>query len=476
MSTAKPVIFLAFANDYSDDQTRYLRELREETRALQAILEEAQQQGWCEVVVRPYATIDDILDVFLNYPDRIAIFHFAGHANGYQLLLESAEGQVAVADAGGLAAFLGQQEGLQLVFLNGCSTRQQVEGLLEVGIPAVIATSWAIDDRTAVDFASRFYAGLAKKAPLRRAYNQAEAAIKIVQGNDFRGALRRVQEAPQDSWPWGLYSQEGSEVADLWSLVTYDQFQPGQSLLPYEPETVLIPAGPFVMGSAETEEGAKDYEMPQHTVELPAYRIGKYPVTNGEYAEFIRQTGQPVAHTAGWEGQIPTEDKLDHPVIGITWYNALAYCKWLSEQTGRAYTLPVEAQWEKAARGADGRIYPWGNEWHAGYCNHNSGQITPKDAYPEGVSPYKCYDMIGNVREWTRTIWGVRRHRPQFCYPQINDSRDDLKATRLALRIYRGGAATDPVAQLRCSARNGYFPDKPGPPEKRHGFRVAIEL
>jgi hypothetical protein len=126
--TQKPIIFLAFANEEVGGRG-YLRNLRQEARRLRDTLDQAEQKGWCEVVERPNATLDEILDVFQDarYRDRVAVFHYGGHANGYQLLLESATGETAAADAGGLAVFLGGQHGLQLVFLNGCSTQRQAK-------------------------------------------------------------------------------------------------------------------------------------------------------------------------------------------------------------------------------------------------------------------------------------------------------------------------------------------------------------
>ena len=131
-------------------------------------------------------------------------------------------------------------------------------------------------------------------------------------------------------------------------------------LLSFEPETILIPAGSFIMGS-DTGEAIEKH---QHTLILPAFKIGKYPVTNEQYAEYVQQTGAVVSAKAGWVlakvGQAPPPDKLKHPVVGVSWDEAVAYCRWLSEQTGRAYDLPTEAEWEKAARGPDDdRLYPW---------------------------------------------------------------------------------------------------------------------
>jgi len=128
----KPVIFLAFAND-REGKTGYLRNLPEEARQLYAVLDAAAQAGLCEVVMQQNVTVDSVLDTFQDarYRDRIAIFHYGGHAESYELLLETADGKRAAADAGGLAAFLSRQRGLQLVFLNGCSTQPQVQGLLD---------------------------------------------------------------------------------------------------------------------------------------------------------------------------------------------------------------------------------------------------------------------------------------------------------------------------------------------------------
>lgn len=134
-----------------------------------------------------------------------------------------------------------------------------------------------------------------------------------------------------------------------------------------EPETVLVPTGPFKMGSErglgipewETTPGGQMAEM-----DLPAFRIGKYPVTNLQYWKFLDEENiEKIPWELGWRSAIrPFADQYSLPVSGITWYEALAYCAWLFKKTERPYTLPSEAQWEKAARGDEGRLYPWGND------------------------------------------------------------------------------------------------------------------
>jgi hypothetical protein len=129
--------------------------------------------------------------------------------------------------------------------------------------------------------------------------------------------------------------------------------------------------------------------MPQHEVMLPAYHIGKTPVTNRQYAEFLKHSPtQGAPPGVRWFGSQPPKDRLDHPVVGVSWHDSLAYCAWLQQATGRLYRLPSEAEWEKAARGTDGRRYPWGNEWSIGRCNLNGADTTAVDQFPAGASPY----------------------------------------------------------------------------------------
>lgn len=217
-TTAKPVIFLATAND-RDDRARYLRNLAEEARQVRRALAAAETRGHCELLLRQNATAGDILDVFqdVRYRNRVAIFHFGGHADGYRLLLETAAGQPAAADAGGLARFLAQQRGLALVFLNGCSTAGQVSDLLDAGVQAVIATDQAVEDSMATAFAARFYQGLAGGAAIGPAFEQARAAMAMQGGAAFRH-LGAAEEEDGDRIPWQLHYRAAAQAAATWSL------------------------------------------------------------------------------------------------------------------------------------------------------------------------------------------------------------------------------------------------------------------
>ena len=241
----------------------------------------------------------------------------------------------------------------------------------------------------------------------------------------------------------------------------------------WEPETVFIPAGPFLMGSPPGE-GISAYESPQFELALPAYRIGKYPVTNEQYARFIWSTGRVASKFLLWDGNEPKEDMLDLPVSGVTWYEALDYCHWLSESTGRLYTLPTEAQWEKAARTTDGRTFPWGNEWDPQRCNAEKGKITAITAFP-AQNENGCYDIVGNTREWTLTAWGKVPRQPdkKYAYPRQDDRRNGVEEPATTRRVFRSGWAREPNG-FRCTARGGYLPEKPGPRYKRHGIRVIL--
>lgn len=232
------------------------------------------------------------------------------------------------------------------------------------------------------------------------------------------------------------------------------------------PELVTVPAGHFWMGSDKRiDKDARDNELPQHRLYLPGYRIGKYPVTNEEYAAFLAATGHGEPY--GWE---QNRSKLDRPVVGVTWLDATAYCRWLSEATGQTYRLPSEAEWEKAARGSDGRIYPWGNQPpDARRCNFNENvkDTTPVGSYPAGVSPYGCYDMAGNVWEWTSSRWGS-----EFGYPYRGDGgRENLESE--GPRVLRGGSWWSKPEWVRCAYRLRSLPrDGDG----IDGYRLASGL
>jgi formylglycine-generating enzyme required for sulfatase activity len=242
----------------------------------------------------------------------------------------------------------------------------------------------------------------------------------------------------------------------------------------FEPETILIPEGPFWMGS-DPVEGVTVYETPRHEVLLPTYRIGKYPVTNEQYEKFVLDTGRSVAPEMLWDGLKPAAGMETYPVVAVTWYEAVAYCEWLSKATGRKYTLPNEAQWEKACRGGVQSFYPWGDEFHEGRCNQGNNQIAAVDAFP-AQNVYGCFDLVGNIRQWTASLWGENPRFPdsKFAYPWKNDRRNDLTANGQVRRVVRGSSFKDEGTNLRCSLRTGQSPK--GLVDAARGFRVVMNV
>ncbi len=322
--------------------------------------------------------------------------------------------------------------------------------LAQCGIPAVLAMRGSVSFPTIDRFLPTFFTELGKDGQIDRAL-----------------AAARGQVRDEDGW---------------WMPVLFSRLRDNQLMQPpvlarsiprlaFEPETVYIPAGVFQMGR-DSGDGVGDWEKPCHPVDLPGYRIGQYPVTNRQFFEFVRQTNTLVNPESGWDGQTPAPDRLNYPVIGVTWYQAMAYCEWLSQTTGRQYSLPTEAQWEKAARGVDGALYPWGNEWQLERCNPDPRQVVAVDAFP-AQNDFGVYDMVGNVREWTVSLWGESSAAPRFVYPWAEDGRNDPKASAIVRRVFRGGFS-DSLAEMTCTFRGGFDPNKSGPPRKRHGFRVAI--
>jgi formylglycine-generating enzyme required for sulfatase activity len=225
-----------------------------------------------------------------------------------------------------------------------------------------------------------------------------------------------------------------------------------------------VPPGSFVMGSdGGRDPQARDREFPQHKVTLPGYWIGRYPVTVSQFRAFVEASGYQPTDVGSLEGS------GDQPVAVVTWHDALAFCNWLSERAGVSVTLPSEAEWEKAARGIDGRIYPWGDA-PPDESRCNSGrrmeETTPVDWYsPQGDSPYGCADMAGNVWEWTRSLLRKYPYDPK-------DGREELETGRRSggLRVLRGGSFLDDVKSVRCACRSWYAPSSYG---SCGGFRVV---
>lgn len=217
-----PVILLAYANDRGDDR-RYLRNLPAETRRLRSALKKSVDAGHCELIERTNATLAEILAIFRDsqHRGRIAIFHYAGHADSYHLLFETPEGEPAPMRADAFARFLGVDAGrtLQLIFLNGCSTRRQAQALLDAGVAAVLATERAIDDAAATEFADNFFAALANGHGIKSAFDLAQAAVQAGGAALWRSVQLVSATSPEDVRPpWELHIRAGADSVGTWNL------------------------------------------------------------------------------------------------------------------------------------------------------------------------------------------------------------------------------------------------------------------
>jgi formylglycine-generating enzyme required for sulfatase activity len=204
---------------------------------------------------------------------------------------------------------------------------------------------------------------------------------------------------------------------------------------------IYIPAGKFTMGSNDNDD-----EKPIHTVYLDAYYMDKYEVTVGQFREFCNATGKSMPDQPDWnQGD-------NYPVVNVSWDDASAYASWAGKR------LPTEAEWEKAARGTDGRKYPWGNAWDASKCNNGESnspdgyeKTAPIGSFPQGASPYGVMDMAGNVWEWCQDWYGKD-------YYQNSSNRKPTGPSSGSNRVLRGGSWYNAQLICRSSLRNYLIP------------------
>lgn len=260
------------------------------------------------------------------------------------------------------------------------------------------------------------------------------------------------------------------------------------------PVFIHIPSRLFRMGTpvSDISDLARHYggtresyreETPQHELTLPAFAIAQHPLSNALYACAVANGAVPPP--PAWHGTTPPEALAALPVTDITWYEAQTFCAWLSQQSGLSlrlidptgqpitpppllrFRLPTEAEWEHAARGTDGRRFPWGETFHPDYANTREGGRSapnPPGTYPAGRSPYGVEDMAGNVWEWTASLDREYPYQP-------NDGREDPTAT--GRRILRGGCYANPQGYARCACR---FRLQPAMRNQFLGMRLALDL
>jgi formylglycine-generating enzyme required for sulfatase activity len=229
------------------------------------------------------------------------------------------------------------------------------------------------------------------------------------------------------------------------------ELQPEEAFPPEE--MVVVPAGWFWRG----EEGGRRVDRPRHKVYLDAFAIDRTEVTNTAFAKFVAAANY---QTEGWDDRL-AQTAPHKPVVGVLWRDADAYCRWADKR------LPTEAEWEKAARGTDGRRYPWGDTWDATRCNTaESGRAgpLPVGGFPEGASPYGALDMAGNAAEWVADYFDFSD------YANAPD-HNPTGPTRVSDHGLRGGSWASPAEQAQTFFRDSSHSARPN---FRVGFRCAL--
>jgi formylglycine-generating enzyme required for sulfatase activity len=428
-------------------------------------------------------------------------FHFIGHG-GYDpeqeeglLMLANSRGEARPLHATELGRLLANHGFLRLVVLNACegarSNKLDVFSsaagtLVQRGIPAVVAMQYEITDRAAIEFVRSFYEALADGLPVDTAVTEARVAVSLAVRHTLEwgvpvlymrapdGHIFAIRKSAEIYSPIELSAPSNenrlAKSSDAPLLRDSDyRHEPGteeETVEDIDPgiEWVFIPRGEFIMGSdKEQDPMAEEDELPQHRLNVPAFHITRTPVTNAQYKVFVDATGHRLP--PHWPaGDLPPGAEK-HPVVHISWYDGCAYCAWLSNLLGCDCRLPTEAEWEKAARGTDGRIYPWGNELpDESRCNFDDliGKTSDVTAYLKGSSPYGVLDMAGNVDEWTATLY--------WEYPyHVANGRENPEIDQG--RVLRGGSFSDPAYEVRCTARGSNFA---AGREDFIGFRVVI--
>jgi formylglycine-generating enzyme required for sulfatase activity len=357
--------------------------------------------------------------------------------------------------------------------------------------------------------------------------------VKAAEQPHYQAILRRLRQWLQQLIETGqLVPRERLVAGDV--LGRLGDPRPGVGVIVI-PETGLtvpdidwveIAAGPFTMGSRADDEQAYDEEKPAHELTLPAFRISRYPITNAQYRPFVEASGYEEQRwwtdegwawrqgaeadlsaiddedlkkrTIEWLAQRPKEkrncpfwwdeppwNEPTRPVVGVTWHEALAYCRWLEsrlQETGRLPTsttvqLPSEAKWEKAARGPQAYRWPWGNDWRKDHANTAEAELketSPVGLFPGGVSPYGVQDMAGNVWEWTHSGWGwTSGYQPDYGYPYDPHDGREKPLQGPDLPVVRGGS-WDAAQWLARAASRGRYPTVYW--SSRCGFRVVLSL
>lgn len=375
--------------------------------------------------------------------------------------------------------------------------------------------------------ASELLAELSSSNPVVAARCLKEGAAQVDDGTRARIIESLIDSMTDVQLPAVARAQAGAALGRLGDP------RPGVGLRPDGLPDIAwcyVPPGKFDMGSNVGLPGERVGEQPPHPADLDGYFISRYPVTNAQFQAFVNAGGyqeqaywREAEEVGVWlQGLVKRRGDMkprnrpfafgepfnlpNHPVAGVTWYEALAYCRWLNGRLreenvlpeGWTVHLPSEAEWEKAARGGlqvpdkpiiipvgappeaalhpnpyPKRAYPWGNLADPNRANYEMCIRTTcaVGCFPHGASPYGAQDLSGNVWEWTRSLWGKDVDKPEYTYPYYPaDERENLEAGDLVLRVLRGGGFSDHERDVRCGMRNANNPSW----YRHRGFRCVV--
>lgn len=442
----------------------------EEQREIEAALIAANQGKLYQFKPVTAARIGDLRRAIVR--SRPVIIHFSGHGEEGGIYLEDARRQAKQVTAEALRDFLSEFSSVECIVLNACYTDEQA-AIIAGQVQYVVGMRAEIGADAALSFATAFYEMLGSGEQYERAFSVAEKSLGMEGFLDVAKPILRLRPTgaaislPSTSPGAELPSQPPAQPTPLPLPVPVPSPVPLPAAVPLPTPTsllnlreldwVVIPGtDSFMMGSDRARDPlARDVEMPLSAIEIPTFAITKYPITNSQYEQFVMASGyRPPEHFKNGR-VVPGSENL--PVVNVSWRDAISYCRWRSRATSEKVWLPSEAQWEKAARGGDGRIWPWGNAVPtADHCNFGNhvGDITPVSLYPLGASPYGVMDMAGNAREWTNTRWGTDPLEVQYTNPyNPADGRENRDPAPNMCRVLRGGAYGVTAGDVRCAAR-----------------------
>jgi formylglycine-generating enzyme required for sulfatase activity len=397
-------------------------------------------------------------------------WHFVGHGSArgtrshhWRIALRRDEA-LEPSDLYGEAKGLGRSS--PLVFLNACETGRAAPSLtgiggwassfLHAGAGAFLGPLWAVRDDRAAAFASEFYDRFLAGLPIGEAVRRTRLAIRDRFPGDPIWLAYAVYARPQvicgRAAAVDRSKPASGESAVVLGAVAARSAVPPEGSRPATPAPgaerrhdadgsllLYVPGGEYTLGA----DDINDWTRPVHRVQLAPFWIARHPVTNEQYGRFL------AAHPDATPPEFWQDERFDarqQPVVGVSWEDAEAYCRWVG------LALPSEAQWEAAARGAEGRTYPWGNEppepRHANFGGR-LGATSPVDAHPDGAGPFGTLDQAGNVWEWCADSWSLTAYRQRGEGAWNPVTRGDT-----SMRVLRGGSWVNPGRDLRAAYRD----------------------